>query len=262
MIRTLFRTPLVRHMSSSKKAIDSALKKAFPNGEITATPKDRSEWREWLAENHADKKFEQGGMWLIYFKKEKKPEEDRPTLNYAESVEEALCFGWIDGTKRKVDVERWSQYFRPRKVKSEWSRVNKKRVEELEKQGLMTDAGRAVIERAKKDGSWSKIDHVEDLIVPDDLRKALKEHEAEEFFDNLRKSPRKMALHWLSTAKREETRANRMQQIVENAGQGRSYAGGGSFKELKARSTSSKGKKKATVSGRKGKRNDDESESE
>jgi uncharacterized protein YdeI (YjbR/CyaY-like superfamily) len=246
--------------SSGKKSTDSALEKAFPNGEITLTPKNRSDWRNWLSKNYADKKFEEGGLWLVYYKKESSSEdEDRPTLTYLEAVLEGLCFGWIDSTARKIDIDRWGQYFRPRKAGSDWSRTNKTRVEELEKEGLMTDAGRAAIERAKKDGSWTRLDDVEDLIIPDDLRKALKEHEgAETFFEDLRDFQRKMSLHWLSTAKRADTRSNRIQKIAENAAEGKFYYGG-SFVEPKAPKTPAKVTSK---SGKKRKRRSDDDDDE
>eukprot|EP00475_Leptophrys_vorax_P002801 TRINITY_DN1157_c0_g3_i2.p2 TRINITY_DN1157_c0_g3~~TRINITY_DN1157_c0_g3_i2.p2 ORF type:complete len:243 (+),score=95.45 TRINITY_DN1157_c0_g3_i2:104-730(+) len=201
-------------------------------------------------------------MWVVYYKKlkpkskkskkskdddhhQQQEEDDRPDLTYVEAVEEALCFGWIDATSRKIDEDRWGQYFRPRKAGSEWSKVNKTRVEKLEKLGLMTDAGRAVIERAEKDGSWTMIDHVEDMVIAPDLKEALGKYEnAETNFEAFGKTQKKMGLHWISTAKRAETRANRIAQVAENANLNKYYIGG-RFKEVSEKSSNGKKRKKS-----------------
>ncbi len=112
--------------------------------EITTTfcPTNRSEWRKWLQENH-DKKSE---IWLLYFKKHTK----KPTVTYEESVEEALCFGWIDGIRKRINDEQSALRFTPRKSLSHWSESNIKRYRELVKNGRMTTRGKAAYEEYKK----------------------------------------------------------------------------------------------------------------
>ena len=127
-------------------------------------PKTRKEWRRWLTRNHETS----SGVWLINYKKES----GRPRVPYADAVEEALCFGWIDSVMNPLDDHSFMQLFTPRKPKSNWSKLNKQRIESLIEQGLMTPAGMAKIEAAQKDGSWTSLDKVEALDVPPDLAKA------------------------------------------------------------------------------------------
>ncbi|MFN8418462.1 MAG: hypothetical protein U0528_04330 [Anaerolineae bacterium] len=127
--------------------------------------KDRDEWRDWLLNNHASAP----GVWLIYYKKES----GKPRVQYADAVEEALCFGWIDSRPNAIDDHSYMQLFSPRKPKSPWSKLNKQRVESLIRQGLMMPAGLEKIEAAKSDGSWNAYDAVEELVMPHDLRAAL-----------------------------------------------------------------------------------------
>jgi uncharacterized protein YdeI (YjbR/CyaY-like superfamily) len=174
-------------------------------------PRDKGDWRKWLELNHTDKE----GVWLILYKM-KSPNHN---LTWGESVDEALCFGWIDSVKRTIDSERYRQYFSRRKAKSNWSKINKDKVQVLIDQGLMQEAGYKSIEIAKENGSWTVLDEVEALVVPEDLKKALANHAgALEYFDGLSKSDRKILLHWVVSAKREETRQKRISEIVENAG--------------------------------------------
>src|SRR5437868_2610415 len=140
-------------------------------------PKTRNAWRSWLQKNHA----KSPGIWLIYNKKSA----GKKRLEYAEAVEEALCFGWIDSTLRPLDEEMYMQRFTPRKPKSGWSGLNKKRIEKMIAEGLMTNAGLEKIEQAKKDGSWSSLDHIDALHLPEDFEKALsKNRKAKINFDN------------------------------------------------------------------------------
>ena len=170
--------------------------------------KDRKTWRKWLSKHHASAP----GVWLVYYKKPT----GKPSTPYAEAVEEALCFGWIDSTMRPLDEERYMQLFTPRKPKSEWSKLNKQRVEKLIEQGLMTPAGLEKIDISKKNGHWEKIDHVEALEVPDDLAKPMaKSKKATAHFQSLTKTNKKYLLHWLGSAKRPETRAKRIAEILE-----------------------------------------------
>jgi len=141
-----------------------------------------------------------------------------PSLTWSEAVDEALCFGWIDSTKKIIDKERYMQYFSRRKPKSNWSKVNKEKVKSLIDQGLMKEAGYKSIEIAKENGSWTILDSIENLEIPKELEQELNSRkEALKYFENLSKSVKKSLLYWVVSAKREETRKNRIAEIVENA---------------------------------------------
>jgi uncharacterized protein YdeI (YjbR/CyaY-like superfamily) len=173
-------------------------------------PTDKSHWRKWLQMNH-DKKE---GIWLIFNKKKSY----NYNLSWSESVDVALCFGWIDSTKRPIDSTQYKQYFSKRKAKSNWSKINKDKVKTLIDQGLMQEAGYKSIEIAKKNGSWTILDEVEALVIPDDLKRAFTAYKGSlEFFDSLSKSVKKGLLYWVISAKRKETRQKRIEEIVENA---------------------------------------------
>ncbi len=173
---------------------------------------NRQEWRDWLAKNHATSP----GVWLIYFKKES----GKPRVEYADAVEEALCFGWVDSRPNKIDDQSYMQLFSPRKPKSPWSKLNKERVEKLIQQGLMTPAGLAKIELAKQNGSWNTYDGVETLAVPPDLQAALDANDtARANFEAFSPSSKKTILWWIESAKRPETRAKRVEETVTLAAQ-------------------------------------------
>jgi uncharacterized protein YdeI (YjbR/CyaY-like superfamily) len=173
-------------------------------------PKNKNEWRKWLKINNAKKE----AVWLILYKK-KSPNHN---LSWSEAVDEALCFGWIDSLKKSIDDEKYKQYFTKRKAKSNWSKINKDKVKTLIDEGLMEEAGYKSIEVAKENGSWTLLDEVEALVVPDDLKEALATHkDPMEFFDGLSNSEKKGILYWVVSAKREETRRKRIVEIVENA---------------------------------------------
>jgi uncharacterized protein YdeI (YjbR/CyaY-like superfamily) len=173
-------------------------------------PTDKNDWRKWLALNHHKKE----AIWLVFYKK-KSP---NCNLSWSESVDQALCFGWIDSVKRTIDTEKYKQYFSKRKAKSNWSKVNKEKVETLIEQGLMQEAGYKSIEIAKGNGSWTILDEVEALVTPEDLKEALAKNQGSlEYFDGLSKSVKKTLLHWVISAKRKETRNKRVSEIVENA---------------------------------------------
>lgn len=184
------------------------------NESETFYPKTRKAWRQWLQKNHLKKK----SVGLIYYKKGSK----KQNLTWSDAVDEALCFGWIDSTRRPIDHEKFIQSFSPRKSKSTWSKINKDKVARLIEEGLMTDAGFKSIEVAKKNGSWNILDSVEDLHIPPDLSNAFKQHAGSRtYFLSLSRSVKKQLLHWLVTAKREETRSKRIREIVEQAAQGK-----------------------------------------
>ena len=124
-------------------------------------PPSRPAWRAWLTEHRARTR----GVWLVSYKKQT----GRPRVDYGESVEEALCFGWIDSKPNKLDDERSMLWFAPRQPGTGWSAPNKARIERLLQTGLMHPAGLAKIEQAKADGSWTLLDAVEALALPADL---------------------------------------------------------------------------------------------
>ena len=173
-------------------------------------PASKEDWRNWLVLNHKKKE----AIWLIFYKKTS----PNCNLSWSDAVDEALCFGWIDSTKRSIDSEKYKQYFTQRKTKSNWSKVNKDKVKILINQGLMADAGYKSIEIAKENGSWTILDDVEALVVPDDLKTAFANFKgAQEFFNGLSNSVKKGLLYWVISAKRDETRRNRILEIAENA---------------------------------------------
>ena len=174
--------------------------------------KSRAELRAWLEHNHALTH----SIWLITWKKHTPHH-----LPYAEVVDEALCFGWIDSKRKPLDHEKFMQFFCPRKQKGTWSRVNKEKVLQLIEQGLMAEAGLQTIELAKQNGSWTILDEVEELKIPDDLAKEFQARPgAAPFFSALSKSVRKSILQWLVLARRPETRQNRILEIAELAARG------------------------------------------
>ncbi|OON68043.1 YdeI/OmpD-associated family protein [Hymenobacter sp. CRA2] len=174
------------------------------------TAADRQQWRQWLEENHATA----AGAWLVYHKKSS----GQPSISWAEAVQEALCFGWVDSKANTIDEHRYKQVFTPRKPRSVWSKINKQHIERLSAAGLMQPAGLHAIEVAKQNGSWTAIDASENLEVPADLVEALATNEAARGnFEDFSTSNRKMLLQWLLSAKRPDTRARRVADIVQMA---------------------------------------------
>ena len=173
-------------------------------------PSDKQDWRKWLELNHQKKE----AVWLIFYKKNS----SNSNLNWSESVDEALCFGWIDSVKRPIDIEKYKQYFSKRKANSNWSKINKDKVDYLTSENLMQEAGYRTIEIAKKNGSWSILDEVEALVIPEDLKKEFNERVGSlEYYESLSKSVKKILLAWVVLAKRTETRQKRIIEIADNA---------------------------------------------
>ena len=172
-------------------------------------PKSRKAWRTWLDKHHASS----AGTWLVYAKKHS----GLPSLTYNDAVEEALCFGWIDSKIRPMDDDFYMQMFTPRKPKSAWSPSNKARVKRLLAAGLMSAAGLAIVKAAKASGTWEAMKHVEELTIPPDLESAIKANpDASRQWASYSESRRRQVLYRLAGAKRRETRARYLQQIVEN----------------------------------------------
>jgi uncharacterized protein YdeI (YjbR/CyaY-like superfamily) len=145
----------------------------------------------------------------------------RTGLTYEEAVLEALCFGWIDSTASKLDDQRTMLRFSPRKRGSGWARTNKLRIERLLAEGLMAEPGLALVEEAKRDGSWTLLDAVEDLIVPDDLAAAFAAHPgSREAWEGFPRSVRRGVLEWIVQARRPETRARRVAETATLAARG------------------------------------------
>jgi uncharacterized protein YdeI (YjbR/CyaY-like superfamily) len=172
--------------------------------------RDRKAWRNWLQKNHSKSQ----GVWLIYYKKSSGKER----LDYGDAVEEALCFGWIDSTARPIDDERYMQRFTPRKPKSGWSALNKRRIEKMIEQNLVTRAGLEKMEEAKKSGAWERLDHIEALQLPEDFEKALaKNKKAKSNFEKFPQFTKKQFLYRINSAKRPETRNERIKLLVKMA---------------------------------------------
>ena len=172
-----------------------------------------AELHDWLAEHHASAP----GAWLVTWKKGRGPH-----LPWAEIVRELLCFGWIDSKGQRIDDDRTSLLVCPRRPGSGWSRINKEHLEVLRAEGRMQPAGQAAVDRAVTDGSWTKLDEIENLTEPDDLRAALDEvPAAREHWDAFPRSARRAILEWVSSAKREPTRARRVALTVSEAAEGR-----------------------------------------
>lgn len=175
-------------------------------------PESLTAWREWLEKNHLSKQ----SVWLVFHTKYSK----RKSISWSNAVDVALCFGWIDSKKIKIDEETSHQFFSKRKAQSTWSKINKEKVKELIDKGLMTQAGLDSIQIAKQNGSWTILDEVEELIIPKDLEKAFRKHKgSKDYFLSLSKTIRKMMLQWIVLAKRLETRQKRIDEIAELAGQ-------------------------------------------
>ena len=170
---------------------------------------NRKEWRKWLKENHSSVKE----VWLIYYKKHT----GKPRIPYEDAVEEALCFGWIDSTVKRIDDEKYCQKFTPRKDKSNWSELNKKRVEKLIKQKIMTKAGMDKINTGKKNGEWNKkIEVVKEFNMPSVLSQILSANKkANEFFNELSPSHKKQYIGWIASAKKNETREKRAKEVLK-----------------------------------------------
>ena len=162
----------------------------------------------WLRKNHASSE----GVWLEIAK----AGSAQATVSYAEAVEIALCYGWIDGQKKALDATHWLQRFTPRRARSMWSKVNRAKAEALVDSGRMQPAGQAEIDRAKADGRWdAAYDGARTAAVPADLQAALAaQPTAAAFFSTLDATNRYAVLWRVQTAKRPETRARRIEMLV------------------------------------------------
>jgi uncharacterized protein YdeI (YjbR/CyaY-like superfamily) len=169
---------------------------------------DRAAFRTWLSAHHAS----EPGLWLRIAK----AASPLQSVTYAEALDIALCFGWIDGQKRSYDVDSFLQKFTPRQKRSPWSKRNREHVARLVAAGEMHPAGLAAVDAAKADGRWDRAyDSPATVTVPDDLQAALDEHpEAKAFFETLKGANRYAILYRIQTAVKPETRARRIADFV------------------------------------------------
>jgi uncharacterized protein YdeI (YjbR/CyaY-like superfamily) len=167
------------------------------------------DWEVWLQEHHADTK----GVWLKIAKKGA----GSPSVSYAEALDSALCYGWIDGQKASFDEQYWLQKFSQRGARSIWSKVNCDKAEALIAEGRMQPPGLRQVELAKSDGRWeSAYESQSKILVPDDFQRELdKNQQAKDFFNTLNSVNRYAILFRIQTAKRPETRAARIQKFIE-----------------------------------------------
>jgi uncharacterized protein YdeI (YjbR/CyaY-like superfamily) len=172
--------------------------------------KNRKEWRKWLKANHNLKKE----IWLIYYKKHS----GKPRIPYNEAVEEALCYGWIDSTIKRVDDEIFIQKFTPRNKRSNWSELNKKRVGKMIKLGRMAKPGIDKVIAAKENGNWDKVEAATafQFEMPTEFEKLLSSNKkAATFFENLSPSYKKQYISWIASARKIETREKRVAEAFE-----------------------------------------------
>ncbi len=170
---------------------------------------NQKDWAKWLDKHHATST----GIWMRLAKKAAPLE----SVSYADALDVALCYGWIDGQKKSYDAESWLQKFTPRGAKSIWSKINREKAESLIQAGKMNAAGLLAIEKAKQDGRWeAAYDSQSNASVPDGFQAELNRHpKANEFFATLNSANRYAILFRIHTAKKVETRARRIQQFIE-----------------------------------------------
>jgi len=170
--------------------------------------KDRKTWRAWLAKNHAS----ETEAWLVYYKKHT----GKPSVGYLDSVREALCFGWIDGLKKRIDDETYAHRFTPRKPRSKWSPQNIRLANELIGLGLMTQAGLEAFKRRVGYGEQRlEMIQAEEIALSEETEAALRANRrAWENFERLSPGYRKQYVAWLQTARRPETRKKRLEEAI------------------------------------------------
>lgn len=172
--------------------------------------RNRKEWRAWLMKNHTTQK----SVWLIIYH----TGIETPSVYYDEAVEEAICFGWIDSIAHKRDSESKYQFFAVRKPKSNWSKANRERAQKMIEKKLMKPAGMAMIDRAKKTGTWTALVNVQNGVIPADLQTLFgKNKTALKNFTAFPPSSKRIILEWIRNAKKPETRKQRIETTVQMA---------------------------------------------
>ncbi len=174
------------------------------------TPRNQHAWRRWLATNHGAV----SEIWVVFYKKTVQ-RTGLPTLTYEQSVEQAICFGWIDGLKRRIDDERYAHRFTPRKPDSRWSESNRERLARMRSQGLMTPAGEEAVAASIRTGAWNKSARASAVETPPEFLAALgRDTEARAGYDALGPSEQRRYEVWIGMAKRDETRARRLAESL------------------------------------------------
>lgn len=171
---------------------------------------NRDDWRAWLKKNYNTKK----DIWLIYYKKHT----GKPRLPYDDAVEEAICFGWIDSSVKRLDDERYAQKFTPRNTKSRWSELNVKRARKMIEEGKMTKAGLAKYKMGIKNstGGTKEKPLKKKLVISSDLKRELSANKKVwENFSNLAPSYKRLYIGWIASAKKEETRKRRLAETIK-----------------------------------------------
>jgi uncharacterized protein YdeI (YjbR/CyaY-like superfamily) len=173
--------------------------------------RSKNEWRAWLQDNHETQKE----AWLVILKNHA----TEAGVFYEEAVEEAICFGWIDGLMKSVSAQVYFLRFTPRKRGSIWSIANQNRVEQMIAQGRMTGAGMGRVREARENGEWEAAIQREDVTrIPEDLLKTFdSDLEARDNFEKLPTSQKKLFLYWIASSKTEQTRQKRIRETVEMA---------------------------------------------
>lgn len=172
-------------------------------------PRSRSEWRTWLEENHGQAQE----VWLVFYKRHT----GASSLTYEDAIEEALCFGWIDGVRRALDERRYMHRMTPRKSDSKWSELNKARAQRMLDTGLMKPAGLCAIDEAKRNGRWDapvRRPPAAPMLAEFELH-LRKNKKAAEFFASLPPSQQRQYRDWIASAKREETRVRRIEEAMK-----------------------------------------------
>jgi len=170
-------------------------------------PRSRQEWRRWLERNHAST----SEVWLVFYKLHT----GASTLTYNDAVEEALCFGWIDGVRRRLDDERYIHRLSPRKPDSKWSGLNRARAGRMIKAGLMKPSGLQAIKDAKRSGNWTPPPKQRPADSAEFASRLKKDRKAAEFFSTLSPSCQRQYTGWIAVAKREETRTRRIEEALK-----------------------------------------------
>ena len=201
---------LIRREDAGTARCEARKGNHVPRDFVVLDPSSRADWRAWLRSHHRSAV----GIRLLLDKKAS----GTRRLSVEEAVEEGLCFGWIDSTLHPTSDDRFVLDFTPRRPGSTWSRANRERVRSLTERGLMTDAGLLAGERAHRDGSWTALDEIDALLVPEDLAAAFaSEPDAKDNFDRFTVSTRRATLWWIKSAKRHGTRATRIAETVRLA---------------------------------------------
>jgi uncharacterized protein YdeI (YjbR/CyaY-like superfamily) len=176
--------------------------------------KNPAEFRDWLGKNHQS----ETEVWVGYYKKET----GKPSMNWSESVDQALCYGWIDGIRKKVDEESYCNRFTPRKKTSTWSNINIAKVEVLIRQGLMMPAGLEAYKHRKENrtGIYSFENEIKDL--PEEYATIFRKNKAAwKFYSVQPPSYRRTVTHWVLSAKQEATRLSRLEKLIAGSGEGK-----------------------------------------